>query len=449
MKLSVGQGFWKIIQSVAITPMPEFCPDAKLGTSLATKWNNWQSDFDMYLTASGITDPTRKRALLLYQAGPRVREIFKQIPDTGTSADYDTAKEKLKAHFDPQKNKRYEVYRFRQATQESNETLDQFHTRLRTMAKTCEFTDIEFEIEEQIIIGGRSSKIRKRALRDPTFDLKVMLIEGRRDEQSTFQTKEIESKETKDGETTRLAQQHGNNISNYKSTCKNCGREFPHKGACPARGKTCNNCGKPNHFATVCRAKQNLIRIPRKTRKNKQHGHRNIRTLDTEQNSSSDEEYLYTVTDAKPDNKVNVTVGGSKFKIAVDTGATINVIDYGTFEQMKDVKLTRTNMKAYAYSKTSPVEFIGKFEAVIETKKRMSVATFFVVKAKHCGNLLSLNTAQELGLVSLHLNKLTSKDAALDHILQKHSTVFAGSGKLHGTQIKLDIDKTKVPKAQP
>ena len=70
-----------------------FCPDAKLGTSLATKWNNWQSDFDMYLTASGITDPTRKRALLLYQAGSRVCEIFKQIPDTGTSADYDIAKD--------------------------------------------------------------------------------------------------------------------------------------------------------------------------------------------------------------------------------------------------------------------------------------------------------------------------------------------------------------------
>ena len=250
------------------------------------------------------------------------------------------------------------------------------------MAETCncEFTDIKFEIEEQITIGGRSSKICKRALRNPTFDFKAMLIDGRRDEQSTFQTKEIESKETKDGETNRLAQQHGNNNSNYKSTCKNCGREFPHKGACPARGKTCNNCGKPNHFATVFRAKQNPIRIPRKTRKNKQHGHKNIKTLDTEQNSSSDEEYLYTVTDAKPDNKVNVTVGGSK--IAADTGATINVIDYDTFEQMKDIKLTRTNIKAYGYSQASPAEFIGKFEAVIETKKRMSVATFFCCESQ-------------------------------------------------------------------
>ena len=439
----------QIMQSIAITPMPEFCPDAKLGTSLATKWNNWQCDFDMYLTASGITDPTRKRALLLYQAGSRVREIFRQIPDIGTDADYDIAKAKLKAYFDPQKNKRYEVYRFRQATQASTETLDQFHTRLRTMAATCEFTDIEFEIEEQIIIGGSSSRIRKRALRVPTFDLKAMLLEGRRDEQSTFQTKEIESKETKDGETNRLEQKSRNHHLNNKPTCRNCGREFPHVGTCPARGKTCNNCGKPNHFATVCRAKRNPVRLPRKTTKSKPHGQKSLKALETEPTSSSDEEYLYTVMDKKSDNKVNVTVGGHKFKIAVDTGATINVIDCNTFETMKDINLTRTNMKAFAYSKATPVEFIGKFEATIETKKRMSVATFFVVKGKNCGNLLSLNTAQELGLVSLHLNKLTSKDAALYHILQQNSAVFTGLGKLNGAQIKLDIDETKIPKAQP
>ena len=124
----------QIMQSVTITPMPEFSPDVKLGTSIATRWNNWQTDFEMYLTASGITDPKRKRALLSYQAGPRVREIFRQIPGTGTDADYDIAKQKLKAYFDPQKTRRYEVYRFRQTAQESNETLDQFHTRLRTLS---------------------------------------------------------------------------------------------------------------------------------------------------------------------------------------------------------------------------------------------------------------------------------------------------------------------------
>ena len=54
-------------------------------------------------------------ALLLHQAGHRVREIFRQIPETGDASDYDTAKNKLKAHFEPQQNRTYAVYYFRQA----------------------------------------------------------------------------------------------------------------------------------------------------------------------------------------------------------------------------------------------------------------------------------------------------------------------------------------------
>jgi hypothetical protein len=45
--------------------MPEFRPDAKVGASLATRWNNWQADFEMFIIASGITDAKRKRALIL------------------------------------------------------------------------------------------------------------------------------------------------------------------------------------------------------------------------------------------------------------------------------------------------------------------------------------------------------------------------------------------------
>lgn len=439
----------QIMQSVTINPMPEFSPDAKLGTSLNTRWNNWQSDFEMFLTASGITDPKRKRALLLYQAGPRVREIFKQIPETGTDTDYDVAKQKLKEFFDPQKNRRYEVYRFRQATQEHNETLDQFHTRLRTMSETCEFADVEFEIEEQIIIGGNSSKIRKRALRDPAFDLKAMLLEGRRDEQSTFQARHIESKETKqpDGETNRLEQTHSGNSS---LKCRNCGHAYPHAGTCPAKGKTCNNCGKPNHFAAVCRGQQNKSRKTRnETYRSNNTRQKKVKTVDAETGSSSDEDYLYSMTNQKHNNKVNVQVGGAKFKMTVDTGATINVIDRKTFDTLQVIKLNRTNTKAFAYNTTTPVNFLGKFDAVIETRKRMSVATFYVAKGENCGNLLSLSTAQELGLISLHIDKLTSKDTALDNLLQKHSKVFSGLGKLKGDKIKLDIDNTKTAKAQP
>ena len=120
------------------------------------------ADFEMFITASGITDATRKRALLLYQSRPRVREIVKQLTDTGIAEDYEIANAKLQEYFEPQANRCYEVYPFCQATQESNETLDQFDTRLRTLAQTCEFHDTDVKNNEQIIIGGTSSKIRKK-----------------------------------------------------------------------------------------------------------------------------------------------------------------------------------------------------------------------------------------------------------------------------------------------
>jgi hypothetical protein len=137
------------MQHVTITPMPGFCPDAKIGTSLSTRWNNWQSNFEMYL-ASGITDSKRKRAHLLYHTLDCMR-VLKKSPRGELIR---TTISRNKGLFLPQQNWRYEVYRFRQTTQEHNKTFDQFHSRFRTMSETREFSDVEFEIEEQIIIGG-------------------------------------------------------------------------------------------------------------------------------------------------------------------------------------------------------------------------------------------------------------------------------------------------------
>ncbi len=435
----------QMAQSVTIQPMPEFRPDAKVGASLATRWINWQSDFEMFLTASGITDAKRKRALLLYQAGPRVREIFKQLTDTGNDDDYEVAKAKLKEYFDPQKNRRYEVYRFRQAMENPDETLDEYHTRLRTMSATCEFNDVEFEIEQQIIIGGTSSKIRKRALRDPKFDLKSMLLEGRRDEQSSYQIKEIESKEPTEANTNKL---DGKSTKTEAKTCHYCGREYPHVGQCPAKGQTCRTCGKTNHFARVCQSKTKQV-TQKKRRYHKSRG-KPIHPLQHNNSDNSDEDYLYAVNkDQENTAKVKVKVCGASFMMTLDTGATINVIDEQTFSKMDGVQLKPTNTKAFPYNSAQSVKFLGKFEAVIETRKRLSVAIFYVVKGQNSGNLLCLSTAQELGLITLHLNNLTTKDDKLDKVLSKHPKVFQGLGKLKGETVKLDIDKDHIPKAQP
>ena len=442
------------MSALSLQPVPEFNPDAEVGASLSTCWKKWLADFEMYILASGITNTTRKRALLLYQAGSRVREIFAQLSDTGNADAYDTAKQKLTAYFEPQKNRRYDVYVFRNTYQEQHETLDQYTTRLRTLAQPCEFADQDFELEEQIIIGGTSSKIRKQALRDPKYDLKQMLLDGRRDEISKFQTRQIEAKDN-------TPEVQANKI---EAKCHNCGGKYPHSSACPAKGKDCHKCGKMNHFAKFCRGGKSKPsdqgRKPEKQKPPRRQRQKTLRPLVHSDSSSADSEneYMYAVDkNIKNSPHVRVKVLNHSFDMMVDTGASINVIDRGTYSKLQ-VNLQETNTKAFPYSSDTPVKFLGKFQALIETKRKFDVATSFVVDKENSGNLLSANTAQQLGVISLHLNKISessanayprTNDRKLNQILEKFEKVFNGLGKLKEHQITVNIDDSVTPVAEP
>ena len=63
-----------------LQPMPLFEPKAD-PTNTSARWTQWIQRFNTYLVASNVKDTARKRALLLYQAGPEVHEIFKTLPD--------------------------------------------------------------------------------------------------------------------------------------------------------------------------------------------------------------------------------------------------------------------------------------------------------------------------------------------------------------------------------
>ena len=133
-------------------------------TNTSARWTQWLQRFRMYLAAAYIKDDTQKCAILLYQSGPEVFEIFKTLPDTGEAKDFKKAADALTAHFEADKNKIYQTYLFRQAKQMTTETIDQFHTRLRGLAKYCDFHDTDFEIKIQIVCNGTSTRLRKRAL---------------------------------------------------------------------------------------------------------------------------------------------------------------------------------------------------------------------------------------------------------------------------------------------
>ena len=322
-------------------------------------------------------------------------------------------------------------------------------------------------MQVQIVIGGRSNRLRKLALRDPDCKLADMLLAGRREETSTVQAAEIEKKiddKSVLAVKKKPRKQHSkteNNASERKGdspkikSCFNCGGEYPHKNTCPAKNKRCKNCGKMNHFARQCqsnRRQRNQVRPLL--------AQNNTSSSDTDSSSELDTQYCYATTTKKETEQptTKVKIQGSKIKMTVDTGSTINVIDLDTFRKMDSVCLQPTNVKAYPFNSKKPVRFAGKFETLVESKRKFTLATIYVTQEKG-GCLMSYGTAEELGLITLHLDsvkvkkaekqKLEVKDVHVHNIVNNHKEVFTGLGKCKDKQIELVIDESIKPVLQP
>ena len=159
--------------------LPTFPPfQVHLDGNVGPRWKKWLARFENLIVGMGIQEAKQKHALLLHCSGPKVDEIFDTLEDTGEDKDYKKAVEKLTVHFNPQVNTTYEVYNFRKAQQNEGESFDSFRTRLRSLAKTCEFANTDKEIKEQIILSCKSNALRRKALHED-LDLTALLKAGR------------------------------------------------------------------------------------------------------------------------------------------------------------------------------------------------------------------------------------------------------------------------------
>ena len=108
----------------------------------------------MFATEKGVKNGHQKKALLLHTAGLNVQDIYFTLTEEGGSDSYQTAKATLNKYFKPQANVPYERLCFRETSQLANETVEQFVTRLRQKAQTCEFGDaatVAEQIRDQVI----------------------------------------------------------------------------------------------------------------------------------------------------------------------------------------------------------------------------------------------------------------------------------------------------------
>ena len=261
--------------------------------------------FENLLIALDIKDNKRKRALLLHYMGESLT-IFETLPETGTEADYDEACKALNDYFNPRKNTSFEIFKSKNTNQSVDETLDQYHIRFVQKAKYCEFADINREIKAQIELGTTSKQLQRYAFRHPKLTLVELLDYGR-----TLETVQEDASgiEKHINETSSEDIRRNSGITAPKKTCFYCGLRWLHVNDCPAKGKTCNYCHKQNHFARCCKS--------RSYAKNTQRGHDSlpefnkrrpqVKQVDEQGESSSSDEYVYTINKDTRYPKVTLT----------------------------------------------------------------------------------------------------------------------------------------------
>ena len=454
---------------VDVHPLPPFSPLTS-PTTLSQRWSVWKKRFETYLAALNITDKSQKRALLLYQAGQETQEIFETFQDRGEPDDYDRAISKLDAYFSPKKNIDYEILQFRQAKQLTDETVDQFCLRLRKLAVSCEFHDAEKEIKAAVIQNCLSKRLRRVALREEQLSLEQLLAKARALETSEVQAAGIEeslaSMRSSQDNSATINRTFSNRAKNGKPPsaarrtphlCRQCGYSWPHKKSCPAQGKQCAKCGKNNHFAQVCRSRI----APRTRRSEKSNSATQVRhhtEVESTDNSSTDDEYLYTMAvkpakkkeSSKPPTAI-IQINSVPVQMIIDSGASTNIIDETAYQQIckrEKIAITKPTNKILAYGSEKPLPAMGQFRATLESKSNYTVATIHVIKGSH-GSLLSYHTATELGLIELKVNQLKDKPPDIEQLAATYPNLFNGIGELKDFNLRLHIDHNVPPVAQP
>ena len=418
-------------------------------------WEQYLKRFEYYLKATGVSKDEQKRAMLLHISGYEVQDIFETLPDPGTK--YDQAINALNNYFEPKKHIQFERHMFRKSKQETSETIDDFIVRISKLAIACDFRPDQKEdmIRDQIVDGCKSTELRRKLLAAQDLTLEKVQRLGRTYELAVTHSEKMENgdhseQRTQDPEINKLRQkpkqfkprgapksfqagnQNGKKFSRSTAHCYRCGRTGHYGKDCRiSRDIKCHKCGNTGHFAKMCKSKST----------------KNVHAIEEE---DSDVE-IFTL-DGKDSAVIPLTIEGKLINVLIDSGASINAIDRKTFDKLKTSKTQIENctINVFPYGSKSPLQMFGKTKLSVTVQDKQHEIEFHIIKGDG-KPLIGHKTAIELGL--LHIGTIHSVNTVAnqntDTIISSFKDRFEGLGKLKDFQLKLHIDKTVKPVAQP
>uniref|UniRef100_A0A8C5Q7G7 Gypsy retrotransposon integrase-like protein 1 n=1 Tax=Leptobrachium leishanense TaxID=445787 RepID=A0A8C5Q7G7_9ANUR len=442
-------------------PPPE---EMRMSGDWSSNWESFRAEFEDYSLATGLNEKSAavQAATLRRVMGSECRHVYKHnVNLTAEQQENVTAiLQALEAYFKPAKNIIYERYVFGCCKQEEGESFDNFVTRLREKAATCEYGALKDElIRDKIVLGIASESARRRLLREHDLTLNIA-IETCRTAELTDRRLKVMEQDRQRTDSINIAMQRYNiskpqqrrlisaNAANL-TACKYCGTVHQRiKEQCPAYGKSCRSCGRTNHFANVCLSSRRQPSI------GKLHTVENASAYEEETVSAEvlySSEVIGAVQSRGKKWFVTLRLNNRPQSCQLDSGATCDVMCLKDKMMLApDAHLLPSDTKLKLYS-GELMKSLGLFRTECVLRGQRHKLEFEIVEARQ-KPLLSGSTCERLGLIhfsvpaELNVIDNQSKGPLTKHrLLQEFSDVFTGPVESVPGEVHFDLDLSVPP----
>ena len=426
-----------------LKPPPELDFSTTGRTSLPERWRQWKQTMQLYIELTMKNKSQKEKcSAFLYTIGQAGRDVYNTMTLSEEEQDkIDVLFSKFELYCKPKQNVTIERYRFNTRVQGRQETVDQYLTELKLIAKNCSFGELENElVRDRLVCGTNSEEVRQRLLsvEDISLDKAVSICRAHEETKKNVQYfndgPAVEVCDLKK-KSARTMQRNPTNTHTArdaidppnKSPCKNCGLQHP-KRQCPAFGKQCRNCKKLNHFAKCCRSAKRKVESVEQSENSPKSDLMFVGAINHSNKTEMGADECYTTLD----------IEGHSVKFKVDTGSQVNILPSSVYRQLNvRHKLAKPTTRLTSYSGEDL-----KVQGHTSLRSRDRLIDFYIVETTQ-NPILGLQTSQELGIVKIVLNVDRT-----NCFFKRHFKLFQGLGCLK-TPYHIKIDHSITPVVSP
>ena len=321
-------------------------PALVLSSNKCENWKLWKQQWNNYVILSKLDkmEATVQLAMLENCLGSDGLKICNSLTfGTDETKDMKAVIMKLEETFIGELNETYERYIFNLRKQQSGESIDDYVTDLRNLAKSCKFCDClgESLLRDRIVMGVRDLETRKKLLEIKNLKLSACIDLCRSIEATNTQLASVSDMKEVHKIKTKFSGKTDYKNGKADFTCHFCCKKHKmQKSLCPAWGQTCSKCKQKNHFAASAKCPS-----------------KNIHKLDViEMESDSDMALVHVVKNNNSPSTLfgTIVVNNQQIKAQIDTGAAVNVLP-AKYVSSGDIKQTETVLQMYNNSTFKPL----------------------------------------------------------------------------------------------